>query len=140
MSDDFSIEEEIKKLKDQIDNYQKMSEHERIEKSLQLKRDIRICKKIVDKFLKQINNPEEYLQYSLESESDDMSENSESSNDTKFKEKLANINKIKSAFDDDKQNLKIDDKVALFLDLTKMVDWVEDYLVEQKSVKIEYLK
>ena len=128
MNDNTDIDTEMKTLRKQIEDYRNLEEHEKINKSIQLKKDINKCKKKINNFLHQINNPSDYLEYSLETESDE---------DGKLTEHLANIENIKKDF---KDNLTLDEKVSLFIDLVRSIDWIEDYLEDKKNITIEYLK
>ncbi len=132
--DEKNLKKKIDNLKKVVNNYEKLDEFEKIEKCGKIIKEIRICEKIVNNYLSIVENSDGSIEYSLSNSEEENANNKRE----KFREYLKKIKEIKLVFESD-NNLSIDEKMRLYLDLISYCNWCEEYLLEKKNVEVEYL-
>lgn len=130
-----NLEKQMNKIRKGVDLYPNLNEGKKIDAAVNLKKSMSKCKKNIVNYLKLVENVEAHLTespLSAESEDDDTLEQN-------YKANMEKINNIKIILETNKDNLTIDEKITLYVDLVKYTNYVKDYFDKKKEVIVEYL-
>lgn len=124
-----NLTETIEIVEKELNDYKNMDENNKLLCTVKIKEQINKSNKILDKYLYYLENSDSFFE-TPEYESGE-------EKDKKFIKYSNKIKEIEDKINDD--NLDIDKRISLYVDLSTYINWCEEYLDDKKKLNIEHL-
>jgi hypothetical protein len=122
-----NLEKKVSLLEKKTNQYLQLDEFSKIYSASKIKKNLLKCKKEIESNINMINNKDEHLLDTYQNITDEQ-----------FGKYLNTIKKIRDVLESEKP-LSLNDRLVLFLDLTKYKNYVVQYLGQKKEINVKYI-